>query len=236
MIQYFIGMKRPKICAVITNNDFELAAGAARFTDLYEVRIDVIGDGWQEWVKRLRKPWIASNRLKEEGGVWSGDEPSRIGKLFEAIELGARIVEIGLRTPDLQRLIAQIRREKVESLIADHDLTATPDLIDLKAIVREQTAAGAGICKVVTTAQRFEDNFTVLSLFREFPETRLVAFASGELGVTSRVLSVLSGGYFTYASITDNDRQDQGVLSAAYMRSFFEEVRKYQIAAGKLKP
>ena len=96
-------------------------------------------------------------------------------------------------------------------------------------------AAGAGICKVVTTAQRFEDNFVVLSLFREFPDIRMVAFADGELGITSRVLSVLSGGYFTYASIMDDNRQDKGLLPAAYMRSLFEEVRKSQIASGKLK-
>jgi len=228
-------MKRPKICAVITENDFEMAAGAARFADLYEVRIDLIGDGWQEWVKRLRKPWIASNRLKEKGGLRSGDDASRIGKLFEAIGLGARIVDMELRTPDLQRLISEIKREKAECLISTYDLKSTPDLNELKAIIREQMAAGAGICKIVTTAQRFEDNFGVLNLFREFPDIRLVAFADGELGITSRVLSVLSGGYFTYASITDNNRQDKGLLPAAYMRSLFEEVRKSQIANSKSK-
>jgi 3-dehydroquinate dehydratase-1 len=221
-------MKRPKICAVITENNFDLVAGVDRFVDLYEVRMDLTGDGWQEWVKRLRRPWIACSRLREEGGNWRGDEASRVGKLFEAIEFGARIVDIELRTPDLAHIAAEIKKDKAECLISVHNLVETPDICELKGIIREQNAAGAGICKVVTTAQRFEDNFTVLRLFHECPETRLVAFAIGQVGVVSRVLSAMSGGYFTYASITEGTASAPGQLTAAYLRSLYEAVRNNQ--------
>ena len=113
-------MKRPKICAVITDNDFEMAAGAARFADLYEVRIDLIGDGWQEWVKRLRKPWIASNRLKEEDGLRSGDDVSRIGKLFEAIGLARPYCRHG--TEDAGFAASNLRNKKRESRMPHFDL------------------------------------------------------------------------------------------------------------------
>ena len=49
-------MNRPKICAVVTVNDFDLISGVDRFVDLYEIRIDLIGDGWQDWVGRLQRP------------------------------------------------------------------------------------------------------------------------------------------------------------------------------------
>ena len=107
-------MKRPRICAVITENDYKVAAGIERFVDFYEVRLDLIGDGWQAWVKKLSRPWIATNRLPEEGGRWSGSEIERISRLFEAVKLGARIVDIELRTEGLADIMAQLKRKKVQ--------------------------------------------------------------------------------------------------------------------------
>jgi 3-dehydroquinate dehydratase I len=220
-------LKRPLICAVITENDFDLVSGVDRFVDLYEVRIDRTGDGWQDWVKKLQRPWIAVNRLQECGGGWTGDEASRVGKLFEAIELGARIIEIELKTPDLARLVNRIRREKAECMVSAYDLSGTPDINEMKSIVRQETAAGANICKVVTTARRYEDNFTVLHLIEQYGGNRMVAYADGEMGVTSRVLSAMVGGYFTYASIS-NRAEDSGERTATYLRSLYEAVRKSQ--------
>jgi 3-dehydroquinate dehydratase-1 len=78
---------------------------------------------------------------------------------------------------------------------------------------------------VVTTAKRFEDNFTILKLFEKLKETKIVAFAMGNDGVVSRVLSAISGGYFTYASITGTKGSATGQLSATYLRSFYEAVK-----------
>jgi 3-dehydroquinate dehydratase type I len=77
---------------------------------------------------------------------------------------------------------------------------------------------------VITTAQRFEDNFTVLRLFEKYKGVKLVAFAMGEFGAVSRVLSAMSGGYFTYASITGSAGSAPGQLTATYLRSFYEAV------------
>ena len=55
-------MKRPRICTVIVNNDLEALKEVKPLVDLFEVRIDLIGDGWQELAKQLNQPWIACNR------------------------------------------------------------------------------------------------------------------------------------------------------------------------------
>jgi len=60
-------MKKPEICGSITQNDFSLIEAAEPMVDLFELRIDLVGEGWQEVVSRLRKPWIACNRRVEEG-------------------------------------------------------------------------------------------------------------------------------------------------------------------------
>ena len=202
-----------------------MVAGIDRFVDFYEVRIDLIGDGWQKWVRKLSRPWIACNRLSEEGGKWSGNEPDRVAKLFEAVKLGASIVDIELRAEGLDGIVEQIKQKKAKCLISMHNLKETPNLNELKEIVRQEVAAGADICKVVTTAQRFEDNLTVLRLFPLFPGVKLVALAMGQVGVSSRVLSPMLGGYFTYASIMEGKESAPGQLTAAYLRSFYEATR-----------
>ena len=59
-------MKKPRICASMVNNDPEAVREIEPLVDLFEVRIDLIGDGWQELVKQFKKPWIACNRRVED--------------------------------------------------------------------------------------------------------------------------------------------------------------------------
>ncbi|MBI2287910.1 MAG: type I 3-dehydroquinate dehydratase, partial [Chloroflexi bacterium] len=87
-------MKKPRICAAIVSNDPKDARQVAPLVDLFEVRIDLIGDGWQELASQLGKPWIACNRSANEGGRWSGKEDERIEQLLQAVELGASIIDI----------------------------------------------------------------------------------------------------------------------------------------------
>ena len=215
-------MKRPRICAVIIENNYDAVLSIEPFVDLYEVRLDLIGDGWQEWVGKLNRPWIACNRLPEEGGRWSGDETHRIAKLFEAVKLGARIVDIELRTDGVDRIVKQVKQKKAKCLVSMHNLLETPSLDELKRIVTQELATGADICKVVTTAKHFEDNLTVLRLFPLFPKVKLVALGMGQAGISSRVFSPLVGGYFTYTSIMKGQESADGQLTATYLRSFYE--------------
>ncbi len=193
-------MKKPRICAVIVNNDFEAVKEVEPFVDLFEVRIDLIGDGWQKLVEQFKKPWIGCNRSADEGGRWEGDEARRIEKLLEAIELGADIIDLELRTTNLKQAIGLIKK-RAKCLLSFHELGRTPSLNSMREIVRRQLEAGADVCKVVTTAQRFEDNLVILQLISEFSRTRIVSFAIGPLGFASRVLCPLVAGDFTYASI-----------------------------------
>ncbi len=60
-------MKRPRICAVIVDSDLARVRQAEEFADLLEVRIDLVGERWQELAKQLKKTWIACNRVAREG-------------------------------------------------------------------------------------------------------------------------------------------------------------------------
>lgn len=216
-------MKTPRICASITNTDLKAVRRVESQVDLFEVRIDLIGDDWQEVARQITKPWIACNRSAAEGGLWQENEARRIEGLLQAIELGAEMVDIELRTKNLANIVKLIRRRK-KCLLSYHNLEKTPSFDAMKQIVQQQIKAGADVCKVVTTARSFEDNTSVLRLISEFPDTGVVAFAMGPLGTTSRVLCPLVGGDFTYASLAEGQESAPGQITVNELRAIYDMV------------
>ena len=214
-------MKRPRICTVIVSNDLEAVKEVKPLVDLFEVRIDLIGDGWQELAKQLNQPWIACNRRADEGGRWEESEERRIEELLKAIELGAEIIDIELRTRNLDKAVLKIKN-RAKCLLSFHDLKGTPPLDKMREIVQRQLKAGADICKVITTAQSSEDNLAVLQLIADFPQTRVVSFAMGPLGFASRVLCPLVGGDFTYASTEKGKESAPGQITVTDLRKLYE--------------
>lgn len=214
-------MERPRICGVIVDTDLEAVARAEQFVELFEVRIDLIGDGWRELVRHLGKPWIASNRTVGEGGGWELGEAARMDRLLEAVELGADVVDVELGTESQREIVALIKR-RARCLLSFHQFAGTLPLVELKEIVCEQLEAGADVCKVITTAEGFEDNLDVLQLITEFPSARVVSFAMGPVGLVSRVLCPLVGGYFTYASLEAGRESAPGQITARELRRIYQ--------------
>lgn len=212
-------MKKPRICAVITDNDIDSIREIEPLVDLFEVRIDLIGEGWQNVAKQLRKPWIGCNRSAVEGGKLQ-DEGKRLDGLLEALELGADIIDIELGTKRVHTLIPVIRR-KAKCLLSFHDLQKTPSFEEMKRIVQKQLHAEADICKVVGTAHNFNDNLAILQLISAFPKDKLVSFCMGPEGVMSRVLCPLVGGQFIYASIEKGRESAPGQLTVGSLSQIY---------------
>ena len=175
---------------------------------------------------QLGKPWIACARSTNEGGEWSGGEESRLELLVEAVELGCDTVDIELRTVNLKKSIEVIKGRGAKCLISLHLMDRTPPLGEMRRVVEEQLENGADICKVITTAQKVEDNLTTLNLIREFPAARLVSFAMGTAGVVSRVLSPLVGGDFTYASMKEGGESAPGQITLGQLSRIYEMMAK----------
>jgi len=213
-------MKQPEICAVLTTDDPAAITAAEPFAGLFEVRIDLIGEGWRGLAERLTKPWIACSRRAAEGGTWRGSEADRIRQLETALDMGASIVDIEMATENLTEVMPVIRG-KARCLLSHHDFTGTPPIDKLKEIVSQQIAAGADICKVVTTANQFQDNLAVLELIAAFPKAKIVAFAMGPLGMASRIMCPLLGGEFTYASTEQGRESAPGQVTVKELRKLY---------------
>lgn len=218
-------MKKPVICGVVVNREMAAIREIEPLVDMFEVRIDLIGSGWQEVAGQLGKPWIACNRTAREGGNWQGSEARRKEELLRACEMGASIVDIELGITNLERVVPIIKK-RAKCLISFHELEKTPPLNNLKKIVKMQLAAGADICKVVTTAQKFKDNLTVLELVVEFPKTNIIAFAMGALGLPSRALSPLIGGSIAYAAIREGGESAPGQITVAELHKLYRMVSR----------
>ncbi len=217
-------MIQPKICAVITEYNVEAINNIHPHVDLFEIRIDLVGDRWTEIATTITKPWVACNRIPEEGGQWQGSEARRIEKLLLAVELGASIVDIELQTKNLENVVAAIKK-RAACLISRHDYEKTPSIEELKTILDRQQKAGADICKIITMANDVKDNWTILELISQYPAVSLVAFAMGPLGLLSRVISPLAGAYFTYAAIETGKESAPGQITVK------ELLKAYKIIA-----
>lgn len=216
-------MRKPRICASIVSNDLAAVKSVESLVDLFEVRIDLIGDDWQQLAKQLKKPWIACNRSAEEGGNWQRSEAKRREELLSATELGAEIIDIELVTGNLKEIV-QLIKKRAKCLLSFHDLEGTPPLDRIRKIVQKQLEAGADICKVVTTARKFEDNLAVLQLISDFPKARVISFAMGPLGFASRILCPLVGGDFIYASIAAGKESASGQITVRDLRKIYRMV------------
>jgi 3-dehydroquinate dehydratase-1 len=215
-------MNKPRICAVIIDkDDVKASLDVEHCVDLFEVRIDLIGDGWQEVVKQLNKPWLATNRVASEGGNWQGDEDSRVAELLNALDLGAQFVDIELRTKNVKRIVETIKRS-AKCIVSFHDWEKMPSLEKLEGIVREELEAGADICKVAAKAEKYEDNATILELIGRFPEAALIALSFGPLGIIGRTLSPLMGGYLTYAAAGQGKESAPGQLPVRELRKIYD--------------
>jgi 3-dehydroquinate dehydratase type I len=216
-------MDKPKICAVVVSDDHDAVQKAEALADMLELRLDLVGSGWQELARRLHKPWIATMRDSAHRGKFTGSEAERVDRLMQAVTLGANIIDIEIDCPALADL-AQSIKGGARCMISYHNWDGTPSLEQLSGTVQRQLAAGADICKVVTMADSAYDNLAVLKLPGLFPWIDLISFAMGPAGALSRVLSPLSGGYLTYASIDEDSGSAPGQMSVEAMRKIYRMI------------
>jgi len=215
-------MQKPRLCAVISRNNMKCVE-TANNADLIEVRIDMIGDRWQSLPKMLKRPWIACNRIRSEGGFWNGSESERVRELLEALDLGASYIDIELKSTHLKEVVQQTKRAERNVIISYHDTVGTPTTSELKKIVDKEIRLGADICKLVTTATSFEDNLTILKLVHEYASsTHIVAFCMGEKGSVSRILSPLIGGELVYVSTKVGLESASGQIELESLRTLYQ--------------
>jgi 3-dehydroquinate dehydratase type I len=178
-------------------------------------------------LENRKKPFIVTNRKKEEGGKYKGEEGERLNVLEKAIDLGADYIDVELATERsfLQNLIRNRRETRI--ILSFHDFQKTPSLKELQKLFGQMVRLGADVIKIVPFARFWEDNLNILSLipFAKQREQKIVAFCMGEKGKISRIFSPILGAAWTYASLNKNKLSAPGQLTVRELKAIWEKMR-----------
>jgi 3-dehydroquinate dehydratase type I len=218
-----------KVCASVTCESLKslqryFSDAEAEQADLYEVRLDYLREeGDPAEIRKLTpSPLIATCRPAYERGMYQGTEEERCHYLIQAAEAGFDYVDVELNVEAVTNMITRVKETGAKTIASFHNFEATPNLRELKKIHAEATTTRADIVKVVTTAEKYQDNLTTLQLIADVSQTsKAVSFCMGELGILSRVLSPLFGSLFTYAAVKKGLEAAPGQLTIAEMREVY---------------
>ncbi|OGP76614.1 MAG: type I 3-dehydroquinate dehydratase [Deltaproteobacteria bacterium RBG_16_50_11] len=221
-----------RICISITETILKKALKAVReanrFADLIELRMDYLREPELATLMEDRqKPFIVTNRRKEKGGRYQGDERRRLRILNEAIDLGAEYVDVEMDNERkwVHDLIANKKGTQV--ILSFHDFQGTPSQGDLRRLYHHMIRLKPDLVKMVPFANSWEDNFRVLSLIPYAGERkqRIIAFCMGEKGKMSRIFAPFMGAAWTYASLNEERASAPGQLTAREMKGIWERLR-----------
>ncbi|UCG20255.1 MAG: type I 3-dehydroquinate dehydratase [Deltaproteobacteria bacterium] len=191
--------------------------------DLLEWRLDVTRDPELETVlPQSPLPIIATVRSVEQGGHFPGTRQEQLRLLIRAATSGSSYVDWEFRPEEPLPEELSVMRERV--ILSYHDFEKTPAEKELESLFDQMAASNTGVVKVVTLAQRIEDNISLLNLIKRGRNRgiEVVAFCLGPLGRISRLACLLMGGAFTYAALESGAEAAPGQLTLAEMRRLLE--------------
>lgn len=211
------------IAAATTDAALLLMERAAPLADLVELRIDRIPDAdLERLIAARRTPVIVTNRSRQEGGGFTGSEEERVGRLGEAVRLGADYVDIESATdPALKSGLREaIAGTSTKLIVSWHDFSGTPPSQFLRAKLEACMADGPAIAKIVTRADDDSDCLRVLGLipYALRKGQAIAAFCMGRRGIISRIAAPRLGSAIAYASLEPDEASAPGQLTIHQMR------------------
>jgi 3-dehydroquinate dehydratase-1 len=218
---------QPKICVTlqaqnISNIIKTIKRLEPQAPDLIEIRFDY---GKSEIdpskIKAITKiPLIATARVKTEGGLWEGNEKTRINLLIKACNAGFTYVDLEASTPNLLQAASELQEAGSKLIISYHDFHKTPTFDDMEEMYKQTKIVGGTLCKIVGTTNNNVDNLVYLEFLKKYPGN--IAFGMTTMGILSRIISPLIGGKWTYASPNQYESVAPGQLSLEKLRRIYD--------------
>lgn len=184
--------------------------------DILEFRLDYLSQIDLNLIQQLRqashKPVIFTLRKPEQGGLYKGDETTRMQLITKLIALEPEYVDIEHDVPLAFCQQLKTLSPKTQLICSYHNYIDTP--VDLASLLKRMINPVYSVYKIVTSAHSILDTLRVLQFVKQYSDQHtLVAHAMGELGETSRILGRVFGNCFTYASINQEADIAPGLLS-----------------------
>lgn len=236
----------PRICVALGfSTPAELARAAEReYKDgntFLEFRLDYLPDPFSgiEVLQHLLANYpdayvLATCRLKQNHGNFSGSVEKQFSVLGEAAKHGATAIDLEIETAENVKPALASLHESVPVVVSYHNFESTPAL---GPVLRRLQHVPAEAYKVATTARKPADNLRLIQFAKEHRDIPLIALAMSNVGVPTRVLGPSLGCLYTYAAPSDQDGTAPGQVSARAMRTLFradkitKQTRVYGIIA-----
>ena len=192
--------------------------------DLIEVRLDSLETSRKlsDLVSHTKIPLIATNKLLNEKGNFSGNETQRQQTLINAAESGFEYVDVDYSSPKLKAQIKELSALGAKTISSFHKFDGPLSISEMNIILEKQINSGCNVCKIVTSAKQIEDNLSVLNFVSaNSSRAKLVCFCMGERGKISRLLSPMFGAFFTFASLEQGSETAPGQMSIQEMKTAY---------------
>jgi len=221
------------ICVALAVPDSQSAIAAVKplenDIDVVEIRLDAMQKvSIPELFKGINRPLLFTNRPKWEGGLCSKPEEERLKLLLQAVQQQAAFIDLELRTPLQYRtqLLDEISNSQSRLIISYHDFEKTPAPATLSTVLQQQIDSGAHIGKIVTMAHSHLDVLQILHLQCEAQKQNfpLIAFCMGEEGKLSRIITLLLGGFMTYAALDEQQATAPGQLTVTQLKDAIDKL------------
>ena len=177
---------------------------ALKKSDYAEIRFDflspnLVPDTLQLIKKDFRK-CVATLRPISEGGKFSGDEKNRVAIIKLMSEYNPFLLDVEFNTLIKNKNLKNyLKNTETDILVSWHNFRQTPNISTLKKKLLQMKKFSNNI-KIVTMAKSIYDASTILSLYNN-NDVKLIAFSMGNYGRISRLLCLLLGSPYTYASL-----------------------------------
>jgi 3-dehydroquinate dehydratase type I len=220
------------ICVCILADNIENAIRKIRSVeknnpDLIEIRLDYFNDfnNMKNIIESTKIPLIATNRSADEGGSFKEDEDTRVKILLDAARSGFKYVDVELSTKNVAKVAKDLHSLGSDVIISHHDFNKTPSNNEIQRIYEKMLKIDVDICKIVTTANDYNDNLRLLSFLNEnFEKSEIVCFAMGEFGKISRIFSPIFGGFFTMASLEKGQETGPGQIEIGELKELYNKL------------
>lgn len=215
--------------------------------DAVELRMDLIADGSlvdlisaarssSDTVKiivtcRSNEEAAAVGNLSGRGSGTKNKKDKKMTILKKAIKLGADYIDIelaeGSTAIESLKLYCEKPGGSTKIIISYHNVRKTPTLARLKEIFHQCREYKPAVVKIVTYAQKPDDNLKMLDLipYAQKRHQEIIALCMGEEGRISRVVAPFLGNFLGFAMLPQTTQSAPGQLTVCRMRQINKLLR-----------
>lgn len=186
-------------CISLGTHDFELAKKQIQKAEMAEVRLDLTRFS-KEQIAELCK--MNSSLIFTFRKNTSFTDEERIDALLTSIEKQAGWIDLDIdeETAFLERIFAKIKSSKHTKLIISyHNFEHCPTNEKLFDVILRAAKFSPDLIKIACLSHGIRDNKRILRFNTDF--SNMLAFCMGSEGKSTRVLSLLMGAPFSYATL-----------------------------------